>query len=291
MPRTLYSRFGLRRGLGRLLMTLAAVHKPLQSLPVRVKDGRVLYMDLRELMCIPYVLTGEIPGEQGETEFLRSIVRPGETVLDIGGNVGWYSTLLSEAVGPHGQVYAFEPNERALRLLRSYGQVYPQLRVVPAALGDEEGQGSLNLPPEGAACSLRGVSGARATQACRITTLDSFLFSEGIRGVSFIKCDVEGMEMEVLRGARGVLQSAQPPMWLMEINEPARFGNPPEHVPELFRQFGYDAYWVDSRSGRLRPVPSPITFKIDVIFVPGWLRDRVEAYGSPGSPVALEAGA
>src|SRR5262249_7030131 len=95
--RFLYSGLKIKRGLGRLMMCLARKYESLQLLPVDISDGRVLYLDLREPSAMPYLLTGR--WESSESAFVRAAVWPGDVAIDIGANVGWYSTLLAEAVG------------------------------------------------------------------------------------------------------------------------------------------------------------------------------------------------
>ena len=146
LPRLLHNRLGLKRGVGRVMMAVAQHNPALQLLPVRMNDGRVLQLDLREPMAMPYLLAGEIWEEAGETEFVRSVVCPGEVAIDIGANVGWYSALLSECVGATGAVYAFEPMERALTMLGATARQYPQLRVIAAALGALEGEAVIHVP-------------------------------------------------------------------------------------------------------------------------------------------------
>src|SRR5262245_10805321 len=98
LPRSLYA-CGFRRGLGRALMTAACRLPALRTVPLRLADGRVIVLDLTQLQCIPYVLTHDIPNEPGETRLIRSLVNPGETTLDIGANLGWFTTLMAERVG------------------------------------------------------------------------------------------------------------------------------------------------------------------------------------------------
>ena len=67
---------------------------------------------------------------------VRALVRAGEHVVDVGANVGWYSTMLAELVGLNGRVYAFEPNTDLVRSLTLTALEYPSLRVIAAAVGE-----------------------------------------------------------------------------------------------------------------------------------------------------------
>jgi hypothetical protein len=59
-----------------------------------MRDGRRLYLDLRNPVSVPYLLEGDFPCERAETDLVRQIVSEGDTVVDIGANVGWYTSLL-----------------------------------------------------------------------------------------------------------------------------------------------------------------------------------------------------
>lgn len=283
IPRLLFNRFRIRRGLGRVLMICAKHLKRLQMLPARMVDGRVLYLDLREPMCMSYVLTGEIWEEYGETAFIRSMMRNGDVAVDVGANVGWYSTLLSELVGTTGQVHAFEPNERACRILCRSARQYPQLRVVNAALSDKRMDAELYLPADGGCASLRTLPEAVETQGCQVTTLDEFLGESDAPPPTFIKCDVEGAELGVLTGATHVLSSTRPPMWMIEmsVSSASRFGYHPDRLVEFLLSFphaGYKAYRINSRNGELERLPHPFTFRFNAVFVPAWMEKRLDGF-------------
>ncbi|OHB71785.1 MAG: hypothetical protein A2V70_04555 [Planctomycetes bacterium RBG_13_63_9] len=269
--------------MGKLVMRLAQSTKSLQLLPVRMSDGRVLHLDLRETACMPYLLHGAIANEVGETMFIRSVVRSGEVAIDVGASVGWYSTLLAEIVGAKGQVYAFEPNTRSLRMLNASASAYRQLEVVPAALGDQQSETNLYVPGDSEMGSLRAIPGVVATQRCRVTTLDAFREDRTILQPSFIKCDAEGAELSIVRGALQTLNDDRPPMWLIEVSDWAakRFGYRPATLIELFKELpgaGYRAYRIDSPTGELRPLPAKFDFRFNAVVVPAWQSERITVY-------------
>lgn len=283
VPRFLYSRLKIRRGVGRLMMMLAKVVRPLHRLPVPMLDGRTLFLDLRETMSMPYLLEGRIWEEEGETELMRSFVRSGEVAIDIGANMGWFSTLLADAVAGNGKIYAFEPSQRALATLLLTASRYPQLEVVRMALCDKEGEAKLHIPDDGVMASLNPLPGELRTQACPTTTLDSFLARQGNPSVSFIKCDAEGAELAILKGATKLLQGARPPAWIIEINEPTaeRAGFKTEDLFDYFSAVpgvGYRFYRIHSQTLEIVPRPIPTAFRYNAVFVPAWQEERIESY-------------
>ena len=280
LPRVLYA-CGMRRGLGRALMTAARRIPGLRTISLRVSDGRVIVLDLSQLQCVPYALTGEIPNERGETRLVRSLLEPGETAIDIGANLGWYTTLMAERVGVQGRIIAFEPNPRTLRLLNLTSRAYPQVTIVPLALLDHDEEGmTLNLPEDGTGsslCNLRSHPKV-AEEQCASTTLDGYLEREGVHEVAFVKCDVEGVELPAIRGAERLLTGVRPPLWFAEVNSRERFGNDPSELLGYFLDRGFAGYHIDPESGRLGERLGEIAERYDALFVPPRFQGRVERY-------------
>jgi FkbM family methyltransferase len=136
---------------------------------------------------------------------LLGILRPGDTVYDVGAHVGVFSLFLGHKVGPEGRVIAFEPGPENLAALRR-NIACNDLRnvvVVPAALGEAEGTGHL------VGRSVFGTLAAgRADDpglAVPIASGDALAAASGWDVPRAIKIDVEGYEREVLRGLAGTL--------------------------------------------------------------------------------------
>ena len=134
----------------------------------------------------------------------RAAVTPGIVALDVGANVGAYSVLLGQWVGASGRVYAFEPSRAAFRGLARHVSLNAQdgvVRVVGAAVSDVDGDANLIVADTAGESRLAGPTEMGATTSVPTTTIDAFCRREGIQP-SFIKIDVEGAELAVLRGAR-----------------------------------------------------------------------------------------
>jgi FkbM family methyltransferase len=142
-----------------------------------------------------------------EYEAFRSAVQPGVVALDVGANVGSYSILLGQWVGPGGKVFAFEPADAVyaglvahIALNRLEGIVEP----VAAAVGEMEG----SAPFVAASTAGEGrlaASSERPSGSVPMNTIDAFCRARGI-DPAFIKIDVEGWELSALRGARETIR-------------------------------------------------------------------------------------
>lgn len=154
--------------------------------------------------------------EQGEQGFLLQFLRPGMTVLDIGAHHGLYSLLASQKVNPGGHVVAFEPSPRELRRLRRHLSLNRcrNVQVEPLALGNTEETRELYvaLGQETGCNSLRPPAISEPVRKVRVpvTTIDRYIQKTGIQSVDFVKLDVEGAELEVLKGGSGLLSDFKP---------------------------------------------------------------------------------
>jgi FkbM family methyltransferase len=153
-------------------------------------------------------------------DLLRVWLRPGDCVVDVGANHGWFSLLMAAVVGPAGVVIASEPMPEMLRALRANLSINSRLRVrvMPLAFGAEAGELELHmfagLPHGHASVSTLGRTDYVATSA-PVQLFDAALADEEPR---FVKLDVEGAELDVLRGASSALAGPRPPSWLIEVN-------------------------------------------------------------------------
>lgn len=166
--------------------------------------------------------------EFAESMALLSLVRPGMTVVDAGANLGYYSVLLSQALQPCGQVYAFEPEPRnhlvatanALLARKLCPQAAPA-EVFPVALTDQVGSARLNLfgGNLGMHSLVYGNGGAVGASTVPTTTLDALRWAgesgPGLRRrIDVIKADVQGSELAMLRGAERTVDRDRPVLCL-----------------------------------------------------------------------------
>ena len=140
----------------------------------------------------------------------RQAIRPGATALDVGANAGAYALLLGQWVGQHGAVYAFEPAPDTFDGLVRHVTLNALDNVVHAERmavgGTTAAAASLlvsNAPGESRLA--RASETTQNTVDVPVTTIDDFCAANGLTP-SFIKIDVEGAELDVLRGARATIR-------------------------------------------------------------------------------------
>lgn len=143
----------------------------------------------------------------------KSMLRPGGIALDIGANVGCYSLLFGQWVGPSGKVFAFEPASETHRNLRRHiklNSLDAVITPVEAAVSDTKTTARfLKLDNHGMnrlALSSEQAEQSRVVEVAT-TTVDEFCKHAGVVP-DLIKIDVEGFELNVLRGARETIKAA-----------------------------------------------------------------------------------
>lgn len=200
-----------------------------------------------------------------EPEFMPvpALLGPGDGAVDVGANFGIYTRLFSDLVGAEGMVHSFEPVLHTYRVLISClaRLDVSNVRAYPIALSDRKAEGVMKSPPykEGGSNYYQAfvAEGRKLGAVGRefrvpLRRLDDTLPPD-TKPIRFIKIDVEGHELPVVRGARATLDRWKPAL-LIEVS-----GNPDEAdspAGELFRflaEFGYAPFWI-SPAGLARRV-------------------------------------
>ncbi|HET6862714.1 MAG TPA: FkbM family methyltransferase [Pyrinomonadaceae bacterium] len=201
------------RGGDRVVNYLAHHSAMLQCAPVKVGSLK-LFMDLRSPTCRDWLQQDLDTWEPGEREVMRQFVMPGDVVYDIGANMGLHTAFLSSLVGPNGKVFTFEPNPALRKPLERTCENLTNVQFYPVGLGRERTVETLYVPADHTMASLRQWT-AQTTREFPVTVhqLDGL----DLPVPAFIKCDVEGAELEVFQGATRILSHR--PVLLFEVNE------------------------------------------------------------------------
>lgn len=182
-------------------------------------------LDLREGIDLAIYTFGYF--EHETVRAYRRLLKPGDTVIDIGANIGAHTLHLARCVSPAGKVIAFEPTAYAYNKLRQNIALNPLLAGLIQAeqimlVDSEDTQVKPRLYSSwqihNAVASAHPKHGGRLmdTTGARNTTLDRYIAVHKPGAISLIKMDVDGHECQVLRGARELLRRDKP-ILLMEI--------------------------------------------------------------------------
>lgn len=182
--------------------------------------------------------------QRSDTAVLQQLLRPGDAVLDVGAFIGTMAVPLAQAVGPSGKVVSFEPVPAHAELVRrnlERNGLTDRAEVVQALVGKTAGGGFL---PDRLDMSAATTWFHESTdeQAIPVTTLDVWAAGADLGGrpLRLLKVDVEGWELDVLRGASELLEAHRPIVALEVARyQLSRTGDTLAGLQEFLEERGY----------------------------------------------------
>jgi FkbM family methyltransferase len=222
---------------------------------------------------------------EGETSnFIGSILQPGDTFVDIGAHVGYFSMLAAQLVGPSGAVFSFEPEPRNFSHLLEHIEANGVTNVRPMhmAVGaspsvadffvNADNDGGHALWEVGRHPFNERSRETPVTRKVFVTSLDTIFQGRDMRTLKAIKIDAEGAEFAILVGARELLRRVRVPFIIAEINRFAlqSMGASERHLRSVMEELGYETYLFQPGQSfiqRLQPDETPQTdYVFNVLF-------------------------
>ncbi|MGF1599838.1 MAG: FkbM family methyltransferase [Acidimicrobiales bacterium] len=236
---------GIERVLTQLRTDQAAYLGDHQVL-TRLFTGQKLYVDSRDASVAPaLILDGR--WEPETTEVFLSLLRPGDNVIDIGANVGYFGIIAGTVVDEHsgGSIHLIEANPRLIPLMFKSLNVTGLIgrsTVSNLAISDADGELELHIPEDLWGSSYLGsLDGALQAQTARAldrplgtaevvtvaaTTLDRFVADRGIDRVDVVKIDIEGHEERAYQGMAGVVEANREHLRMLLEFTPGQYEDP-----------------------------------------------------------------
>lgn len=177
---------------------------------------------------------------------LHALLKAGDTVVDVGANVGNFSAISAEVVGEKGRVCAIEPNPGLYERLSTMIAEAPNgpIKVHHAAVWSSCGSMEFHIATETGWSSLRENPTFEKDRSVNVDTitLDNFVSKENLSRVVLLKLDIEGAETDALLGAKESMEKGVFDHILLEA-EPQRlaaFGRSGQEIATLMKQFGFE---------------------------------------------------
>lgn len=188
-----------------------------------------------------FVLREQHDWFEDEIRFIRTFIKPGMQVIDIGANYGAYALSMAKLAGDTGKVWAFEPTENTAACLRASirENSFSNIELIQAGLSDRLGQARLYTSPNSELNSLskEAVSGGQY-ETIRLLTLDHCLQQYGWQDIDFIKLDAEGEELNILKKGKQTLGTLSP-LVMFELKHGKQVNLP---LINRFNEMGYSTY-------------------------------------------------
>jgi FkbM family methyltransferase len=194
-----------------------------------------------------------------DLKVVNYLVEPGQCAVDIGANIGVYSKFLSQRTGLSGRVISVEPVPATFDILRSNVRKLGlrNVELINCAISDTPGQARMKVPKYDSGgenfyqAQIYGGEFDSSVRTFMVPTITIDELYSTVPGIDFIKVDVEGHELNCVRGAAKTIERCKP-AWLIEIS--GDMGDKRSRSYQTYRILsdgGYHAYWFDGT--KLKP--------------------------------------
>jgi FkbM family methyltransferase len=251
-----------------------------------------MFLNPRDRMITPRLMAGLF--EPRETQAVLGSVRRGNTFVDVGANVGYYTLLAAKLVGEEGRVFAFEPDPESFALLERNVRLngFGNVVLEQKAVSNEPGTLRLYLAPENKGdhriYETRGEE--RPFVEVEAVTLDDY-FRDDPRRIDFVKIDTQGADFAILEGMTGIFDANERMLvsvefWPYGLRE---FGDDPKDMLDFATERDFRLF--DYRAGEVEPEWLLRTYRLEeymftnLLFVKGRamvekLRSEIEHWKS-----------
>ncbi len=231
---------------------------PLKFLYMFFKDGKIMkkvqgsrmFLDLNDL-GIGRELALYGVHETNSTAEVKRLIKPGMKILEAGANIGYYALLETKLAGPSGHLYAIEPSPQNFEMLKKNLELngIRNADLYQAAFGEKRSKVKFYVYDRSNLSSFikRDEMGMEYTEVeVDMMTLDDFI---KFKKVDFIRMDVEGYELEILKGAKNILSSSEKPeLFFIEVHSELlhKKGSSAREIVEMLGGYGYEvekSFW------------------------------------------------
>ena len=183
------------------------------------------------------------------TGAVRALVKPGNVVFDIGGDAGYYSLLFARSTTASGKVYVFEPIPKAVQRIQENAKLnlFEHIEVIGTALGSKPGAFVLEQPFKDSRINLHKQQPGPDDILVPVVRFDDLAAERSLPRADLVKIDVEGAEMEILRGME-IYVATHRPTFVIELHPHLRphFGSSVEEVISWLRNQDYTLTALDA---------------------------------------------
>ena len=194
--------------------------------------------------------------DEPDLRVVKKLISPGDHVVDVGANVGWYTKVLAESVSSDGRVYSIEPMSMTFELLSHcvHQLELKNVELFCCGISEVAGEALMEIPSfkkggenfymaKIVSGDIPVEKGNKRIQV-HLRSLDE-IFLGSKSPIKFIKCDVEGHELAVVKGARTVIEKFRP-AWLIEVSHnPDELGSPSNELFSILRSYDYKVFWLN----------------------------------------------
>lgn len=209
--------------------------------------GCKFYVDVVDKRVTPVDTFNFDMYEKDDSEMLFKLINDGDTIFDIGANIGWYSNHLAKKF-PNSKIHSFEPIPETFNQLRANTELNGATNILLNNLALSSKKEKLTFyysPTVTGASSSKNITENQSMTKLEIEaeTIDNFIFTNSIGKLDFVKCDVEGAEYFVYQGGFETFKHKKPIIFTEMLRKwAAKFEYHPNDIINYFSQFGYKCF-------------------------------------------------
>ncbi|MCF7800266.1 FkbM family methyltransferase [Candidatus Babeliales bacterium] len=216
---------------------------------VTLFNGLEFFWDPNDLRSPVSVAVNNGEYEEKEINFISCLIKDAEIIFDIGANVGWFSLHLSKFLqNQNPEIHAFEPVKSTFVNLDKNIKLNNKdnIKAYNFGFGQENTKIKFFVPKKtgSVAASMQNILNEECLeQECEIKKLDDFVNDNNIKQIDFLKCDVEGAELLVIKGGLEILNEFKPIIFLEMLRKwSAKFNYHPNDIIFILKNLGYSCY-------------------------------------------------
>ncbi|MBW4509728.1 MAG: FkbM family methyltransferase [Scytonematopsis contorta HA4267-MV1] len=195
--------------------------------------------------------------DYNEMNFLLRYLRPNDSFLDIGANIGIY-TLLAASKIESSSIYSFEVLPKNYNRLEENLKInqFQHVQTYQVAISDITGSIALNIA-EGDSMPFITNTSTDTNKTIQVSTdtLDNLLQNQSLSNLTLAKMDIEGAELLAFKGAKLLLKQQRPTVWILEVNDAVNnFGHKKQDVIDLLQFYGYGLYTYDAEINQIKSI-------------------------------------
>lgn len=215
--------------------------------------------------------------------FVGSLLKDGDHIIDIGSNLGYFTTQFAEKVKDGGHLYCVEPVQPFQTQLKKLIANRPNVTLLPYALGEENDKKvTLGIPTEfqklgylrhGTTTLLHGGNRADGKYSFEATMKKGSELFANLPKLDYIKCDIEGYETVVFPEMQNIIEKYQP------IVQLETWGVQLMTMYNFFKGLGFEAFYLEN--GKLKPLENKeqsLWGDSDILFVPASKKERITSF-------------
>jgi FkbM family methyltransferase len=241
----------------------------LDASPAKIAKGTYLYLDPMDYYDgLKYFIHG-LNKREPISNIATQLLRPGDCMIDVGANVGYFTALAALTVGVHGIVHSFEASPDTYQKLQvlAKNNLYGNIKTHNYAVSDEDGTVEFHCGPTDhtGISSMRNL-GTKTSSTVKTSAIRLDSMMESIPPVRLIKIDVEGAEIRALQGMKSLIVRDSPYV-ITEVSDGmlSQLGSSKKELVDYFYNLGYSAYRVQAF---IVPYVPQDEFQCDILFVP-----------------------